>query len=157
MPCRHVSDFMADDAGEFRLGVDIGEDPASEVNISAWNREGVNYRRIHCGVVPVQVRPMRNRGEFLSDRLYVALNSRRVEKTELTLRRDVRLRTESDLLTLRNQNNLPFAGYGISCTTEQGNQGEEKQNSLDAQHKVAAPSPLKNWVSFDRRMSVDCC
>ena len=108
-----VANFVAENAGHPRLGVEVGEDPAGHVHVAAGKRE-----RVHDGVVEgsegePQLRPMAHPSEpppYLSD---VGGELGIFDLAVLSDDRGIGRRAELDLLRFAHQRELSLAGHRV--------------------------------------------
>ena len=73
MSRRDMTDFMADDAGDFGFGVQVGEDAARDVDVAAGERESVDLIAVDDGEVEFEFRAVRELREPLTDAVDVIL------------------------------------------------------------------------------------
>src|SRR5437867_1971980 len=73
VPGGDVTDLVPYDAGELRLGIQVREDPARDVDEAPGERERVDHRVVHDAEGPGQVGALRGRGEPRAELLEVAL------------------------------------------------------------------------------------
>ena len=109
----HVTDLVAKDAGELRLGRELCQDAASQVDEPARDGERVDCRIVHDAERPREVRSLGRLGQALAEVVYIV--------TELLVgvnphrRRDLRVvfAAHLDFLCLGDERELPLPGGWI--------------------------------------------
>src|SRR5262245_4621008 len=134
MPSCNVTDFMPHHGGELGFVMDVGQNAASQVDVSARDREGVHYRRIHNGKMPFQIRTVRHGDEFSSERLDVRLGYGMVRKTVLGANLLITLLPHGNLLTLRHENDLAFSSHRIAGAGRECCDGHQNNKQFSPLH-----------------------
>jgi hypothetical protein len=95
-----VADLVAEHRGEVRLVLEVGQDPARDVDVAAHGREGVHVVGVDDREVPLELRPLADRRELLADPLHVLLQLEVVVHAHLLREHEVHLLGGRDLLAV---------------------------------------------------------
>ena len=125
---RDVADFMSHHGGQFRLAVEIGHDAARDVDITAGQREGVDFGRIQHGEAIVQAGAMALLGEPLPDAVDVILQRFRFENLILLFDLFISLAANGDFLVFRHHHKIVLSGDRIL-----GAAGQQRKSKADNQ------------------------
>ena len=71
--CGDMADLMADHACQLCLGIEIGHDPARDVDVTAGQRKGIHVRAVDHREMPFQVWPVTLSGQVLADGVDIGL------------------------------------------------------------------------------------
>ena len=126
MPGGDVPDLMAHHTGKLRLGVQVGEDAARDIDEATGEREGVDHGIVDHAKRPRQIGTLRAGREPRAKLLDVALEPRIPVDPDRRGDLLVVVAPQRDLLRLTDEHQLPRAGGGIDGAAR-GESGERGQ------------------------------
>src|SRR3989344_2900691 len=133
---RDMADLVTQHGGEFGLGIEIGENPAGDVDVSARQGEGVDLRAVEHGEVKREMRAVALRRQFLADPLDVGLEFRVGIDAVLLLDLAVVAVPELNLLGLGHEHHIRCARDGIRGAA--GNKARRGGGQKKGGQKVSA-------------------
>ena len=96
---RHVADLVPEHRDELRLGIEVGHDPARDVDVATRQRECVDVRAVEHGERELQVGQVADLGDPLADVVDVSLH--RLVRVAAVLLQHLRVHLAADLDFLR--------------------------------------------------------
>ena len=134
----HVADLVADHAGQLGLAVEVGHDPARHVDIAAGQREGVDLRAVEHGEGPLEVGPVRLRGQALAELVHVGLQLCVGVGAVFLQHPLVGFLAFGDLVLLAHDRALGLAGDGVddvgAAARHEGGRQQERQEKVQTMH-----------------------
>ncbi len=127
VPRRDVPDLVSQHRDQLGLGVEVGHDPAGDVDVPAGQRERVDQGIVHHPESPGQIGPLRDAHQVVAQVGYVALD-RRVG-VDAKGRRHLRigLPPHGNLLALADQHELPLSGGRVHGARREARGGERQE------------------------------
>ena len=153
----HVPDLVPDHARQLSFAVQVGQDPARDVDIAARQGEGVDLRAVQDGECPCQVRPVGLGRQALADLVDVGLQGGGVVHALLADHLLMGLGALGDLIGLVHHRALGFAGHGVddqaAAAGEAGTQQQGKQRMTHGagkdgceQRREGSPVHSRPWA-----------
>ena len=123
--------FVSEYRGKFRLGVEVGQHAARDVDVASRQGEGVDGPVVHDTKGPVQVRPLGDRGHPAADALDVVLEVVAAVQAHLGHDRSVGLEAHRHLLRLADQHDLALARGRVDGAAGGRQQREKQQRKVE--------------------------
>ena len=137
----HVADLVAHDAGQVGLVLHVGQDAPGDVDITARQREGIDLRAVEHGEMPLELGPVRLRGELVAQRGDVGLQPRVIDDRVLLEHALVGLAAGGHLLLQAHRAALGAAGDRVddlgaaAGDRQQGGGGQHRERKV-ALHRI---------------------